>query len=331
MALKYGSFLVTGGAGFVGSHLVDSLLEHGAEKVVVLDNFFLGRTDNLRDAFLKGYVVVYREDARYYTALDNIIRIERPDVVYDLAVKPLPYSFIDPESAFMTSVEIAQNLVMLLKHNAYKKLIHFSSSEVYGTGRTIPIREDHPLDPTSPYGAGKLAADLMLTSYCQMFNLDLSILRPFNQYGPRQNIGAYAAVIPSTIRRIIRGENPIIEWDGEQTRDFTYVKDTVEIAVKTMEIDEAVGRIINIGQGEETSIKEIVQDICTIMDCPFKRVEYKPQRPGDVRRHLADVSLAWAILDYKPTTKLREGLIKTVEWFKKDILERELIGKTISK
>lgn len=319
MTLKYDTFLIVGGAGFIGSHLIDYLVESGAEKVVILDNFFLGRMENLQDALKKGHVIIYREDARYYTALDNIISIEKPEVVYDLAVKPLPYSFIDPESAFMTSVEIAQNLVMLLKKKAYSKLIHFSSSECYGTAKKIPMREDHPLDPTSPYGAGKIAADLLLTSYHQMFNLDLSIIRPFNQYGERQNIGAYAAIIPITIRRILRGEKPVIEWDGLQSRDLTYVRDTVEAAVKMLDCKEAIGKIINIGQGEETSIKQIVQAICEEMKYPFSNVEYRPKRPGDVRRHMADISLAWALLDWKPKTSLKEGLKKTIASFKNNM------------
>jgi len=137
LTLKYKSFLILGAAGFAGSHLVDSLVEQGAEKIVVLDNFFLGRMENLQDALKKGHIIIYREDARYYTALDNIIRIEQPEVVYDLAVKPLPYSFIDPESAYMTSVEIAVNLAQLLKKGAYQKLIHYSSSETYGTAKYI--------------------------------------------------------------------------------------------------------------------------------------------------------------------------------------------------
>jgi len=186
--------------------------------------------------------------------------------------------------------------------------------------RYIPgMSEDHLLNPTSPYGAGKVAADLLLTSYYQMFDVDVSIIRAFNMYGPRQNIGAYSAIIPMTVRRILRGERPVIEWDGLQTRDLTYVRDVVEASVKMLSCKQAVGKIINVGQGEETSIKQIIQAICEEMDYPFRNVEYRPKRPGDVRRHLADISMAWAYLDYKPTTSLKAGLKKTIEWFKESI------------
>jgi len=320
--MRYKKLLVVGGAGFVGSHLVDALVRHGAEKIVVVDNMFLGKMENLSEAIQKGNVIVYKEDARYLTALENIIEREKPEAVFNLAVKCLPYGFVDPEGAFMTGVEIAHNLANLLRKKKFDRLLHFSSSEAYGTAVKVPMDENHPLDPNSPYGAGKAAADLLLLSYYKLFDLEISIIRPFNFYGERQNMEAYAAVVPVTIWRILNGERPILEGDGLQTRDFTYVRDGAEAAVKMMDCDKTVGRVVNIGQGKETDIKTVISMICGALDYPFDKVERKPPRPSDVRRLHADIAVAEKMLGYSPKTSLKEGIELTIDWFrskKKDI------------
>jgi UDP-glucose 4-epimerase len=314
--MKYKNLLVVGGAGFVGSHVVDSLVKHGAEKIVVVDNMFLGKTENLNEAIQKGNVIVYKEDARYLTALENIIEREKPEAVYNLAVKCLPYGFIDPEGAFMTGVEIAHNLANLLRKKKFERLLHFSSSEAYGTAAHVPMDENHPLDPNSPYGAGKAAADLLLLSYYKLFGLDVSIIRPFNFYGERQNMEAYAAVIPVTIWRILKGERPILEGDGLQTRDFTYVKDGAEAAVKMMDCDKAIGRVVNIGQGREIDIKTVISMICDTLDYPSDKIEHRPPRPSDVRRLHADITLAKKMLGYSPKTSFNKGIELTIDWFR---------------
>lgn len=316
--MKYKKLLVVGGAGFVGSHVVDALVRHGAEKIVVVDNMFLGKTENLNEAIQKGNVIIYKEDARYLTALENIIEREKPEAVYNLAVKCLPYGFIDPEGAFMTGVEIAHNLANLLRKKKFERLLHFSSSEAYGTAvkERVPMDENHPLDPNSPYGAGKAAADLLLLSYYKLFGLEISVIRPFNFYGERQNMEAYAAVVPVTIWRILNGERPILEGDGLQSRDFTYVKDGAEVAVKMMDCDKAVGKVVNIGQGEEMGIKTVISMICDKLDYPFDKVERRPPRPSDVRRLHADITLAKKMLGYSPKTSFNEGLGLTIDWFR---------------
>jgi len=307
-------YLVTGGAGFVGSHLVDRLLADGAKKVVVVDNFFLGKESNLAEAMRSGRVAVYREDVRFLTSLETIIEKEHPDTVFDLAVKPLPYSFTDPDGAYMVSVEIARNLAHLVKGRAFSKLVHVSSSEAYGSAEYVPMDEKHPLNPASPYAAGKAAADLLLLSYAQMFNSPITIVRPFNIYGPRQNTHTYAAVIPITVTRILEGKNPIIEWDGKQTRDFTFVTDTVDGIVKLAKCDAAIGEVTNIGQGGQTSIEDIVLTICKVMG--HEGVDHKEKRPQDVRRHWADISKAKRLIGFEPKVSLEEGLKRTVEWYK---------------
>ncbi len=308
--------MVVGGAGFVGSHLVDALLKHDAEKVVVVDRMHLGTIENLRSAAKTNKVLIYREDARYLTALENIIDREKPEAIFNLAVKCLPYGFVDPEGSFMTGVEIAQNLANLLRKKKYRRLLHFSSSEAYGSAKIVPMSETHPLDPTTPYGAGKAAADLLLQSYHKLFNIEIGIIRPFNLYGPRQNMDAYAAVIPITINRILHSKKPIIEGDGLQTRDFTYVGDAAEAAIKLMNCESAMGEVVNVGQNQEHSIREVISTICKELSYPQDNIEYTKARPSDVRRLFADVTLAKKLIAYSPHVDFAEGIGLTVKWFK---------------
>jgi len=315
------SYLVTGGAGFLGSHLVDRLIQDGADKVVVVDNFFLGSMENLWDACESGRIIVYREDCRFLTSLETILEREKPSLVFDCAVKPLPYSFTDPDGAYMVSVEISRNLAHLLKKGSYDRLIHISSSEAYGTAKLVPMDEKHPLDPVYPYGAGKAAADLLLLSYAKTFKLPIIIPRPFNIYGPRQNTLAYAAVIPITIRRILDKQDPVIEWDGEQTRDFTYVSDIVDGILKLSRCDAAMREVINLGQGGETKIKDVVHTICKLMD--HRSVQHAPQRPDDVRRHCSNISKAKHLVGYKPRVQLRDGIRTTVQWYQRRFAAHE--------
>jgi len=309
---------VVGGVGFCGSHVVDSLIAAGHE-VVVVDNFSLGKMSNLTDVAGKGSVEVYCEDARQLTALQEIVAKEKVDTVVNLAMKCLPTSFDDPEGSFMSGVQIAHNLAYLLRKNIYKHLIHFSSSEVFGTAIEVPMSERHPTSPITPYGAGKLAADHLLFSYNNLFNCKISIIRPFNLVGPRQNWSTYAAIVPLTIRRILNGEAPIIRGDGFQTRDFTNVKEIADIIPTLLDSDALVGKAVNVGQGKETTILEIIGLVCEELDYPFEKVLFEPARLADVRRHCADITLAKELLGYSPKTDLKETVHQTVEWYKKSM------------
>ena len=307
--------LVTGGAGFVGSHLVDALLEAGVESVAVVDTFFLGREENLAAARAQygDALTVYREDAGDLGAMTAICRAERPDVAFDLATKALLYSFFNPVGAFDVNTSIAAALAELLRHKALPKLVHLSSSEVYGTAQQISMAEDHPLLAETSYAAGKAAADLLLMSYVNMYDVDVVTVRPFNNYGPRQNDGEFAAIVPLTIKRLLEGSAPVIEGDGRQTRDFAYVGDTVAAILALATTDAARGRTLNIGSGRETSIREIVETLCDIAGYTGEIIE-APARPADVRRHRADVTQAEALLGAVARTGLREGLELTYSW-----------------
>ena len=239
--------LVTGGAGFIGSHLCDELLICGASKVVCVDNFFLGKMENLKNALRHNRFVLYRDDARQFGVMQSIIEKEQIEVVFNMATIALNYSFFNPFDAYMVNVEIANTLLELIKIGAYKTLIHTSSSEAYGTAQYSPMDENHPTDPTTPYAAGKAAADLMVHSFSKVLGLDISIIRPFNNYGPRQNAeGPLAGIIPVTAKRIKNGGRPVINGDGEQTRDFIYVKDTVRALVAAYENEDSKGIAVGI-------------------------------------------------------------------------------------
>jgi len=174
--------------------------------------------------------------------------------------------------------------------------------------------ESHPLNPTTPYAASKAAGDHIVLSYYETFNTDSAIIRPFNNYGPRQNEKSYAGIIPLTIRRIMDGESPVIYGDGKQTRDYIFVKDTARMAIEVYKNERTRGRVINIGSGSEISVIELIRKIMEIMGCN-KKIRYEEKRPGDVMRHLASIELAKKLLDFKPRTSFSDGIAKTVDWY----------------
>jgi len=314
--IENGRFVVTGGAGFIGSHLVDALLAQGAAKVAVVDNFFLGKDENLEAARVAhgDRLVVHRDDASDFRVMAQVCDDVKPDGVFNLATKALAYSFFNPAGAYDVNTALALTCLELLRKGAYGRLLHLSSSEVYGTAQAVPMTEDHPLLAETTYAAGKAGADLALQSYVRMFKVDASIVRPFNNYGTRQNDGAFAAVIPITVKRILAGQAPILEGDGDQTRDFIYVKDTVDALLRVWIKGARRGDAMNLGSGKETSIKTLIDAIAKILGFTGD-YERRPERVSDVKRHCASVAKAEGIIGTIAKTPLEEGLRATVEWY----------------
>lgn len=317
--IKNKSILVTGGAGFIGSHLCDALLAGGASRVVCVDNFFLGKMENLGTALQHHNFVLYRDDARHFGVMQAIMEKEKTEIVFNMATIALNYSFFNPFDAYMVNVEIANTLLELLKTRVYKTLIHTSSSEAYGTAQYSPMDENHPTNPTTPYAAGKAAADLMIHSFYKVLGLDISIVRPFNNYGPRQNAqGSLAAIIPATAHRIQEGGMPVVEGDGKQTRDFIYVEDTVRGLILAYERESSRGKIINLGSGKDISINTLLQGICKYMNYTGDW-EHRPARTSDVRNLCADSRRAKELLGFEPQISFEEGLVKTLAWYKSNV------------
>jgi UDP-glucose 4-epimerase len=316
MSLKNKVVVVTGGAGFIGSHLVEAISNEFPEKIIVVDNLFLGKLENLdlvmceNDNIDVKILDVADEEIFRDVFIENNI-----DVVFNLAVVPLPTSLVKPKWAWTKNIQMVVNLCEFARNDMFKTLVHFSSSEAYGTLVIDPMPETHPLYPHTPYAASKAATDHLVYSYYKSFGIDEVIVRPYNNYGARQNEKFYAGVIPITINRILSGEPPIIHGDGMQTRDFIYVTDTTRAAIDIYNSTKTRGLAINIGTGVETTINEYVDEIARNLGYTGEII-HTSERAGDVRRHKSDISLARSIIGFEPKVSVHEGIEKTVEWYK---------------
>lgn len=318
MTLKNRSLLVTGGAGFIGSHLVDRVIKEDPRKVVVVDNFFLGAERNLDDARTTfPELEVLRLDASNLAAMQDVVTEHQIETVFDLAVVPLPTSLTYPHWTMQTNIGITSTFCEVARRGLIDRLVHMSSSEAYGSGRYVPMDEDHPHDAITPYAAAKSAEDHIIRSYVRTFGIDATVVRPFNNYGPRQNPGSYAGIIPIIVQRVMRGERIEIHGDGEQSRDFTFVRDTADLTVAIHETPEARGQEFNVATGVGTSINTLVERILAILDAPNHPVFHTDERPGDVRRHMADVSKLVSVVGRHPSVLSDHALSETVEWYQK--------------
>ncbi len=313
--LKGKNVLVTGGAGFVGGHLVDRLIEEEPASIVVASNFFLGSISNLDDALKRFPVKIVRCDVADFEEIKDAIVDNDIEVVFNLAVIPLPTSLVKPEWTIRKNIEMTINICQLLREKKFKTLIQYSSSEAFGSAQYVPMDGKHPLDPETPYAASKAATDHIALSYHHTFGCDVAVVRPFNQYGPRQNVKKYAGIIPLMVGKMVRGEDVTIFGDGEQTRDFMYVGDTADLTIEVYKNPASRGRVINAGSGREVSIKTVLTKMADILEYtkPFVHLD---ARPGDVRRHCSDISEVREVLGWEPKTSFEEGLRKTVEWYR---------------
>ncbi len=311
--IKNNTILVAGGAGFIGSHIVDRLITENAKEVIVIDNMFLGNELNLRSALSKE-VVLYKDDAEFTYSLDHIFEQHNIDIVFNCATKALNYSFVNPRGAYQINANVTLNFLELQRRKAFNTLCHFSTSEVYGTALYDPIDEQHPIRPTTTYAAGKAAADIALESYVRMFGLDAFIVRPFNNYGPRQNYRGYlAGVIPTTIWKILSGKTPEIHGDGSQSRDFIYVNDTVDCAIKLYDVIPP-GEAINISSNSQITIRYLISKIADLMDYRGEILRVK-SRKSDVQEHDGCNKKIKSIIDYQ-LTPFDVGLKHTIDWYK---------------
>lgn len=314
--IKGSTILVTGGAGFIGSHLVDRLMAADAKQVIIVDNMFLGSEENLNEALSKG-ALLYKDDIEITSSLNYIFQKHNIDIVFNCATKALNYSFVNPKNAFDTNVTGVLNILEHQRKKNFKTLVHFSTSEVYGTAVYEPMDENHPIQPTTTYAAGKAAADLAVRSYVNMFDLDSFIVRPFNNYGPRQNYKGYmAGVIPITAYKILKGQQPEIHGTGTQSRDFIFVHDTVDAILKLYPVMKKSDSV-NISTDGQIAIKDLVHQISEIMKYKGEIIS-KTARAADVECHNASNLKVKSLIDYQ-LTPFDVGLRKTLDWYVENI------------
>ena len=314
MELKNKRVLVTGADGFIGSHLVEMLVEKGCQiRALSLYNSF-NNWGWLEDISKLNEIEVLTGDVRDPFFCKKIIK--DIDIVFHLAALiAIPYSYIAPSSYVETNITGTLNMIQAALDQNVSRFIHTSTSEVYGTALYVPINENHPLQPQSPYSASKIGADSMAMSYYNSFNLPLVIARPFNTYGPRQSA---RAVIPNIISQIAANKKELFLGDITPTRDFNYVKDTCFGFIKLAESENVIGKTINIGSGTDISVKDLAALIKEKMNSDIKIVEDENRkRPvkSEVFRLLSDISLISNLTFYEPVFSLEEGLINTIDWF----------------
>jgi UDP-glucose 4-epimerase len=305
--------LVTGGAGFIGSHLVDALAARG-DRVVVVDNLSVGSRANLAQHDGGGRVDLHVDDVLDGAKMTALL--EGVDVVFHLATQCIRLSLFDPVLVHRVNTEGALRMVMAAIAAGVRRFVYVSSSEAFGTARTVPMSEDHPFDPMTIYGASKLAGEHYVTAFHRTHGLDAVIVRPFNTYGPREHFeGAYGEVIPKFVVRVLNGKPPLVFGDGLQTRDFTFIEDTVRGILLAADATSLTGRSVNIARGAEVSINEIARLVLDACASPLQP-EHGPDRPADVRRHYADIARARQELGFEPQVNIGEGIRRYVEWFR---------------
>jgi UDP-glucose 4-epimerase len=301
--------LVTGGAGFIGSNLVRALVERGDE-VRVLDNFSTGNRANLAGVDVE----VVEGELRSYERVHNAVR--DVELVYHLgALGSVPRSVQDPLTSNAVNVEGTLNVLLAARDSGVRRVVFASSSSVYGSRASLPVTEETPPDPLSPYGVAKLAAERYCISFSRVYDhLETVVLRYFNVFGPRQSpFSQYAAMVPLFLTAVMRGEPITIDGDGEQSRGFTYVANAVDATLGAADTDAANGRIFNVSGASPATVNEVADAIGRILGKPVDR-RYGPPRVGDIRASWADVTAAREALGWEPTIGLDEGLRLTADF-----------------
>lgn len=302
--------LVTGGAGFIGSHLVDALLARG-DAVTVLDNLSSGSIDNLKNhtnnpafRFIQGDIRDAEAVKRALAGVDAII--------HEAAMVSVPLSIKDPKLTHSVNVEGTLTLLKAGLKRGIKRFIYASSCAIYGEQAKLPISEDALPKPLSPYASSKLTAEQRCQKFHELEGLETVRLRYFNVYGPRQT-GEYAGVMTKFTERLNANRPPIIHSDGKQTRDFIYVNDVVDATLLALEREDAVGEAINIGTGKETSINELCELFLELTGKTHLKPTHEARRAGDIKRSQADISKARKLLGFKPKVRLEDGIQRLLE------------------
>jgi UDP-glucose 4-epimerase len=307
--------LITGGAGFIGSHLCDKYTKEG-HTVICLDNFMSGNIMNIRHLLDYKNFKLIKGDIRDITTVDRVM--SGVEVVFHMAAQiHVDRSHIEPRLTYDVNVLGTQNILESARLHDVRRVLQASSSEVYGSAVHVPIDEQHPLNAPHLYGASKIAADRMCYAYIQTYGMDIAIMRLFNVFGPRQRDLGYGGVISIFTRRVLSNNPPIIYGDGKQTRDYTFVTDAVKAYDLAMKYDKPITEPVNFGGGTEISILDIAH---LIIEYCGKKDQIKPTfvepRIGEVKRLIADASRAKSLLGWKPDYDFEKGLKEYVNWYR---------------
>jgi UDP-glucose 4-epimerase len=314
MQLKNKKVLVTGGAGFIGSHLVDVLLEKG-NNVIIYDNFddfYMGKDKNISHNLNNKKFSLIKGDILDYDLMSSIMK--NVDVVFHHAGQAgIRYCINMPEKAHRVNTTGTLNVLLACKKNQVKKIVFASSSSIFGIPLYMPIDEKHPTYPGSFYGATKLAGEKYCLAFHEVYKMNLTCLRYFSVYGPR---GRPDQVVYAFSNRILKGEPVIIYGDGSQTRDFTYISDVVDATLSAAEIDEASGEVFNIGYGQEISIKKVLEETFRVLGKEIPdNIEYQKTYGGEFPKTIAENKKAREVLGWKPQIDFSIGLSNFISWF----------------
>lgn len=309
------TFLVTGGAGFVGSNIVEYLVQYNAGRVIIYDNLSTGYKENIKPFLALPNVVFMEKDIRNYddvkTAAEGVDYI-----LHQAALGSVPRSIKDPQTTNDVNITGMLNVLTAAKDAGVKRMVYAASSSTYGDSPSLPKVEDKIGNPLSPYAVTKYVNELYASVYSRVYDYHSIGLRYFNVFGPKQNInGPYAAVIPLFITQFLRGEAPVINGDGATSRDFTFVSNVVQANMKALETPLEQSEVFNCACNERTTLLQLVEYIKLHLSSDLDAV-HGPERPGDVRHSQADVSKARAVLGYTPEVKFKEGLKYTIDYFK---------------
>jgi nucleoside-diphosphate-sugar epimerase len=317
--------LITGGGGFIGSHLVDHFVTAG-DDVCVLDNFATGRRENIPR--LVKEVELVEGDIQSYERVHNAVR-GCEVVLHQAALPSVPRSIQDPLTSNASNVIGTLNVLLAARDSGVRRVLFASSSSVYGARPEARKSEELATAPISPYGVAKLAAEGYCRGFFETYGLETVALRYFNVFGPRQDpLSQYAAVIPNFITALLSGDSPIVFGDGEQSRDFTYVDNVVDANRRALTAEGVAGKVYNIAGGAKITLNDLLAEIGSITGRECTPV-YEDPRPGDIRHSLADVSHAAEDLGYHPEVDLREGLARTVEYY--ESLEDQMAASAASR
>lgn len=314
--------LVTGAAGFIGSHLAAQLLKEGF-RVRALDNFATGRRSNV--AALGNEVELIEGDIQSYERVNKAIR-DCSFVFHQAALPSVPRSVQDPLTSNATNVVGTLNVLLAARDHDVRRVVYASSSSVYGPQPGIePRRESQPALPISPYATAKLAGEGYARSFHEVYGLEAVALRYFNVFGPRQDpTSQYAAVIPRFLTALMAGRAPVIFGDGEQSRDFTYIENVVRANLLAIEAPDVAGKVYNVACGERVTLNRLVTELRELLDSDVQPT-YADPRPGDIPHSLADLDLASGELGYAPAVGLREGLERTIAYFRHEEVAVEAV------